>query len=411
MPRENSPHFQSSEAARRLQRGYGTTVQESRDGRSLSLLRASGVHHPWKTTAAWSATARQFVATVETGFVNAVCPLYRTTVLEQTGAGGPDFGLNPLTGQPFFSAGIFAQGSAKTVAVPIDVPLYLAPALTLPWQAIGPDGAGPVPDFFVNRGVPKTSFLPAVSEDGSAAPAPQIPSAYRLLRSCDLWIQQPRLALTSDITLQPGPATGISNVTQTLGVRSSLDVLRIFSGALPEQSQSFDPLAGTYEEPTWDQFLISTVFALSPLNAALFSNPDPSWQIFVRHHAFWHLAWDQPPLRQIPSDPGTPFIPPLAGGAAQLVINFLTASLNDMTDQALNILAGHSLAGSFWTVTGGGHDNTILTPTDSAPKYGLNKAARLEAEAAAQAAAVRAQQLDPAFPYQAERFPLSLLSA
>ena len=94
-----------------------------------------------------------------------------------------------------------------------------------------------------------------------------------------------------------------------------------------------------------------------------------------------------------------------------LITNSIIASLNDTTNQAINIVRAHSMAGTFWTATGGGSDATFPTATArTTDAFGLAKDARNKA---ARAAAVKSgalvDTLDPSFPYKASPFSLSLL--
>jgi len=239
----------------------------------------------------------------------------------------------------------------------------------------------------------------------------------RRVMSADVILHQPRLALTSQITFPVDLVLGSSIVTQTLSERAaaSNDALKVYSLPQLNPPQDYDSGEGdlqrSYEEQTWDETLICTVFLVSPPGAT--GKPDGAWIPFTKHALFWNLNWAQPELLPLVSDPGTTsWIPPLAGGAGSLVINSVVASLNDMTNQAVNIVTTHSLAGSFWTPTGGGSDATFpAVTTPAAPSSGFDKTAKSKA---AQAAALKAgalvDTLDPAFPYTALPFPLSLLS-
>ena len=396
-----------------LRAGNGTTTREALGGQAISLAaNRAGWKHPWQITPAWQAGAGHWAAVVKPGFVNEQAPVVRTRQDEQK-QDGRNFGLNPLTGRKFFSDPIFNHGpTVQPAQQVIDIPLYLSPAINLSFRAVGFDGGtSDVPQFFLDRGAAQAPSVNLESPSGDTAR----PAGLRLLRACDVWLHMPRLALTSDVTLAPGPATGISNVTQTLSVRSAApgDVLQVQAGTWVPPNASFDPLTFQYDEPNFDELLIGTVFLLSPPGLAEGSTPDGTWTWYVRHELFWNLNYQPGELVPLNSDPAIPFIPPLAAGAAQLVINFLGASLNDATTQALNILTAHSLAGTWWTPTGGG--SSAAFPPDaqiaSLPATGLDKNARLAAQRAAAAAARRAQQLDPDFPYRAISFPSSLLSA
>lgn len=382
-------------------------------GEAIAALPSSKWKHPWFTTPAWSGSAQQWVATVQPGFVNEQCPIYRATIAEQQALGNP-WENNPLTGEPFFSDSVFQQPTTATANVTtLDLPLYLTPAIALDCYNLGWDGdpSGAVPDFFVNLG---TARLAAGQSADTATP----PAGLRLLRACDLWLHQPRSALTSNVDLNPsGFITGQGSVQQTLSIASPgpTDVLRINQGFFRpiDQSAAIDPLSGDYNEPNFDELLISTVYLLSPPNTPIGAVPDGSWTPYVRHNLFWNLQWAQPFFQPVDSDPGTPFIPPLAGGVAQLAIGFLASSLNDATEQALNILTAHSMAGSFWTASGGGIDGNFAPLANAqavAAKLGPDKLQNAAAQLTVQAAQVAAVQLDPDFPFRAQGFNTALLN-
>ncbi len=389
-------------------------------GAAFSSRRDNAWRHPWQVTPGWSPEQRSWLAQIEPGFVNAHTPIYRKKLV---GKGpGRDFGTNPLTGEKYFSADVFSHSEPVPTAHSIDLPLYLLPQIPLSFYNIGFDGQPqlPVPSFFLDRNVAPAPPQPdalALLQDGGASldlnPPP--PPGLRLLRACSLILHQPRAALTSEITLQPGLVTGISNVTQTLGVRfpPSSDVLRVTTGYFNPVYSPLDVLEGIYEEPTWDELAIATVYLLSPPHTPPGTVADGTWQVFVRHALFWNLHYHTPNFRPAVNNTSVPFIPPLAGGAAQPVINLLTASLNDLTNQALNIVTAHSLAGSFWTATGGGHESVFPdpVPTSAAGKTGLDKDGRIARGTLLAAARKRARRLDPPFPFRGERFPTHLLNS
>lgn len=392
--------------------GHGASLSNVRYGQTISARATAKWLHPWCVRTAWNAVTKQWVATVKPGFVNGRCPVWRTSIKEQ----GLDFGTNPLTGKPYFSDPIFATETAAA-SRPIDIPLYLEPGIPLNFRGVGFDGAAqfPVPQFFRNRGVasaPESASIDNILAGNTGGEAP--PEGLRLLRACDLWVHQPRLALTSEITTGPGPVTGISNVTQTIGLRSATagDALRVLVGNFSPATAAagIDPLAGVYEEPNFDEIRIATVYLLSPPNTPSHSEPDGTWQPFVAHNLFWNLQHVVPWFRAYGGDPSVPFLPPLAFGVAQLVVNYLVASVNDILRDALNLVTANSMAGTFYTATGGGHSAKMPTAPATAETGGLNKSARLQNQRLAAARAKLAARLEPEFPYQAEPFDTALLT-
>lgn len=394
-----------------LRQGRGLTARQGLFGRSYNAAPSLREwRHPWSTAVEYSSISRQWHAVIKPGYVNADCPIYRTDTREQVSQ-GRDFGINPLTGQPFFSSFVFDRSRpAPGPVVSLDIPLYLAPAIPLrQWRALGYDSASgdAVPSFFQARGVSVAN--PEVTPE---------PRSLHLLRATDLILHQPRVALTSQISIQPGLLTGISIARQVLTTRQPLegDVLRVFSGTyrLPEQ---IDPLEGVYEEEAWDELKIATVYLLSPAGATPGSEPDGTWHPFIQHDLFWPLSWIPAPFFR-PVDVSNNFNPlsglaPLVGGLALPIINTFSATSNDLAQMALNLITARSQAGTWWTMTGGGHV-AVTPPAPPSEVTGLRAAQALRAAnalAAARADAATRRSLDPAFPYRAIGFPRARLTS
>ncbi len=395
-----------------LQPSSSARVQQTSLGSVLALERPSTKwQHPWQTALHWQADQARWIATVKPGFVNGGVPVYETTLPT---ADSRQWDINPLTGRPFFSDYIFANPDAVAGETSVAIPLYYHPALTLNFRALGFDGPGSaVPDYFARLGVGSTPVQTDPEEPVNlAAQAP--PKNNRLLRAADLVLHQPRQALTSSISGDP-----LSGYQQTLGIRAAAagDLLKVYCAASwsPISNAGTDPLAGDYEEPNYDELLLATVYLLSPPNAAPGSTPDGTWTPYVRHALFWNLSYTTPVLQIVPLDSSFDLtvISTLALGVAGLLINFFAASLEEATNTALNLLSAHTLAGTFWTPTGGG--STSVFPQDVVPpaqgKTGLDKTGRLAAQAAQAAAAIRSATLDPAFPFEGVPFDPSLLTS
>lgn len=398
--------------------GAGTTIVSGVDGHAISEKQRTPLRHPWFTLPRWHATrdGGQWTATVQPGFVNAYTPAFRATMAQHEALGNSVY--NYLTGNPLFPAALLGQSAAVQAIAPVDIPLYLAPVIPLTFRAVGFDGDSrfPVPQFFQNLGVGLAPALPTGDPSEPQPPAAAPPQHLRLLRACDVWLHQPRLGLTSDVQLNPaGLITGDPTVIQTLGVKSPApeDALRVLAGDMIPDTQSIDPLSADYVEPTFDELLISTVFLLSPPGTATGSDPDGTWQPFVRHNLFENLSWQHAEFHAPDVQITNVVIPPLAFGVASLVINSFGSAINQAAQNAANILKAASLAGSFWTPTGGGH--TALDPRPAVPAQsdaaGLNKAANLNAIGAAEYKAKREEVIEPAFPWQAIPFPIALLTA
>ena len=398
----------------RLRAGEGARIVRSPAGMAFSM-QSSTWHHPWGTTVCWDGAQKEWVAVVRPGFVNGRAPVVQTTGRRMQAT--PSF-LAPVTawdGAADIKQAATLASETETVDAdtPIFVPLYRNPLLPLVWGACGGEGVA-VPAYFSRR----ANWIATQGRDASAS-AESFAASGRQLVSGDIVLHQPRAALTSQFTFPVDLVTGSSIVTQTLSMRDAApnDQLKLVSMAEyrpPESYSGTDKLLGDYEEPTWDELLLARVYLLSPPNAT--GAIDGSWIPFVRHSVFWNLNWFQPLLRQLPSDSRIPNATAsfsfLAGGAGQLVINSIWASINDMTQGALNVLTAHSLSGTFWAPTGGGSDSAfpeVATPTP-VDHFGLSKDLRSKAaRVAALNAGVLLDSLDPVFPYRAIPFDLSLL--
>ncbi len=418
-----------------LRASHNTRIEQNQLGSNISMSRPRGWKHPWFTEAKWMPKKKAWAAFAVAGFVNGFAPMVRTPVGDLKEARGTFYGqlVDARTGaaeiaQLALLAISEADSSGLADTDQVNVPLYQNPPIGLyEWRNIGWDGTGAVPQFFQDRGVskPPTGVAAQLQSGGKiAADSLTPPKGNRLLRACDIILSQPRAALTSQITIQPdGLLLGTSNVTQTLGVRAALatDRLKIVSGTFNAYQQSqlnftsaADTLASDYEEKTWDEILVSTVYLLSPPNSASDAKPDATWQPFAKHSLFWNLLWSQPELTHafVSGDTFgtiTALAAHLGGGVASFAVTSIAASINDATQGAFNILQSKSLAGSFWTPTGGGTTSAYPATTAATAASGLDKAANAAARAKA-AKAKLTRSLDPAFPFEGQKFNISLLN-
>lgn len=389
--------------------------------------------HPWFTTPQWLPKRKSWAAFVLAGFVNGRAPVVTTTAGALREARGTFYGqlVDGRTGAAEIEQlALLAIGGEDDSGLPdstqIDVALYQNPPVGLfEWRKIGWDGAGAVPQFFLDRGVHKAPPGIANQLEGGAISMNSVtpPKGNRLLRACDIILHQPRTALTSHISIEYGIATGLSNVNQTLDLReaSPSDRLRLVTGTHNQIAQNglnftagTSLLASDYEEKTWDEILVSTVYLLSPPDLEPGSDPDATWQPFVAHSLFWNLFWAQPKFKAVIFDDifrslvGTVAV--IGGGSGFGAVNFIAASINDATQAAFNLLTSNSQSGSFWTPTGCGTTSTVPVTVPPPVDLGLDKAKKLTAKARQAAAEKRNRRLDPPFPYEGRAFNLSLLS-
>jgi hypothetical protein len=421
--------------------GRDAAVTRGPGGFSVALGQAHGWEHPWQTQMIWLGDLKQWVATVRPGFVNGNAPVVRAEAAAARALAKRGTFYNGLITARSGAADIARaaelareKGGDATDTSRLDVKLYNNPPIPLNFRSIGFDsGGGPgsaVPSFFKRLGVQEAPRSDSASIDAaidSAAAAiaagPGEPKkGNRLLRAADIVVHQPRLALTSTITFGPGLVTGVSNFSQTLGLRSAApgDRLKVF--ATPQWSTGdaagIDPLAHDYEEPAWDELLVAIVYLLSPPDAAPYSEPDGKWVPYVRHSLFWNLTYLPKTTLQVPQLDNSvgkliSIVNILGGGSGGFAANWLSASINDLTQDMLNLITAHSMAGTWWTATGGGSASEFPAETAAVATSanGWDKAARLQAKRIAAARAQKAARLDPPFPFRAVEFSPSLLNS
>lgn len=411
-----------------LRPARGTRLAENAIARSVSVDTETAWRHPWFTEAQWSPVGKKWVCFTKAGFVNGVAPVVRTTVGALREARGTFFGqlVDAKAGADEIAQLARLASSTDDYAGAddgdaIDVPLYKRPPIPLSsWTRVSK-----IPEFFADRGAvrPPPSGIDTSMGFVQITLTTPVPGA-RVLKSCDVMINQPRVALSSSIEITPsGAVTGMSLVNQTLAMRepSGGEKLRMQTGSykeLQEESGRFQGaarLVENYEEQTWDRMLIATVYVLSPPDADEEAAVDETWEPYVQHAQFWNLNWQQPLLREtmFNEDIFKPLLGTLSvlgGGVGFLWASTVTASLNDAMQGAYNVLTATSLGGSFWTPTGGGTAGEKgKKEAGGTMKKTLDKAENVAARERAKYAARQERRLDPPFPYHGEKFNTSLL--
>ena len=331
--------------------GQNCRVTYFPDGQRVEAVLGAAWRHPWFTSPEWLPQTQTqpgyWAARVKAGFVNGKAPVISTTV-----------GRAPTATLARERATKWQGVNLGSNQASIDSPLFDQPSIALAFRSIGSDGVDSeaVPKFFKELGVgdpPKD--ISSILASGGLIPADLNPvtPGNRLLRACDLVLIQPRVALTAQ-TVVSNPLVDSVSFTQTLDLREPYPSERLAVAARAKYESASDggiqPWSPTYEEPTWDEKLISTVYLLSPPNAALGSAPEATWTPYVAHHLFWNLNWAQPLAPDVPMPQPLTLIVPLAGGVAQPIINSILSSVNDVTQAFYNQIGAHSMEGRFWTV-------------------------------------------------------------
>lgn len=322
-------------------------------------------------------------AAIEPGFVNgrpAFLDMPAEWLAAQVTSGQAqerDFGINPLTGRPFFEAWVFNHGHTASTGPRTDrgpggpVRLTNAPApylvLTAWRDPAAPGtlsanddgevitGAGEgYPPFFATLGV-----RPAATGGKAGGAVKHDPSRTRELRAMDLVLIQPRLGSRLDYvagnpiatvsTEQISTAFLSDYVTQQNGRARVRATAKYTAPGDPDIEAIFGILLDA-GDPQFDELFMSTVWMVSPPDAGSEAVPDGTWEPYVQHRVFWNLHHAP---RNIPHGVGEDplvFIVPLALGTAQGVVNGIISVLNGMLDEALAFLnQSGDTRGQFWT--------------------------------------------------------------
>jgi hypothetical protein len=350
--------------------------------------------HPWRLSAEWDYTIKKWRIWVNPGFINGYPPTIAvpTDTLQKFEVmnfpqSQQSFGINPLTGKPYFSAFIFdkkkdpneKQTQQQVTASNDKSDLWITdpagPSLVAdqffnplaPTVAFAEDGTavvtpGSYPLFFKTAGVrPPDDTADTSAALGNAA-TKKVVSKFNgpetegtsELRSCDIVLIAEHYAIKDDV-YQADPSTG--NVTIISAAFTSPPTRFPFRLTLedrhsvqPAYPDILDKLAGNLDEPTFDTILIGRMFFVSPPNPPNGKDAvvDESWVPYGQHFCFWNLGYAQPNYMPAPHyDPITINIP-LAGGLATAIGNQFLAPLNDAQQNILNALNQSSSAGYFW---------------------------------------------------------------
>lgn len=311
--------------------------------RSVVTVDSDPWRHPWFCRVEWDGVDERWTLRVKPGFC-----------WSETGDADPEVtvpldlaGLETLDRLEISENASHDDDEEKVVAYLTEYPVI--PLGVDLFRSIGTDAVGTesergeaVPAFFSEQGV----MGPVVVRQGGDSGLIEIREgdvedrkSARLLRACDVVLSHDRsqrvtevvttnLANDSDgvavsVELQ-GNATGRSN--------PFLYAARQFSDQVESDYFAFLRSGGT--DPARDSIHIATIYLMSQRGAEEGSDPDGTWQAFVRHHVRWNLQYVQKTI-EISPDPVriTVPVPTLALGELGRVGGSIADDINDRTQQ------------------------------------------------------------------------------
>ena len=201
-----------------------------------------------------------------------------------------------------------------------------------------------VPDFFKRLGVAdaNTKIL--------ADPA----STTRLLRACDIVLNQPRVGLVNNVSIS-SQSIDTTLVSINPGFYTPPDrepsVISVAKYVRISQSPNFSDLFfQRFIDTPYDQIHLATAYLLSP---ALPLN-DPSdlsgWQCYFKYNCHHNLVYATQQIEKRDEFVPLALTVPLAGGVAQPIINYILAENNFFAQAALDFYQQRNLSGKFHAV-------------------------------------------------------------
>ena len=332
---------------------------------------ASTRPHPWQIRPVWhkdkKAKSGEWRGIVTAGLVNAIPAYVKMIYAEAPEEAKVRIILKSIgdLAEKKGSGEIPKDETKSTIPKPTDlVKIYLdeMAELKFNWRSIGSDsspdsvsgdaGSGgitgvfeKVPDFFKRMGVadanPKILGTPAESQ--------------RLLRACDIVLNQPRVGLTNTADISAAAIdTTLVSINPNFFVPSDTEP---YLTAIPKY---VSPSAGTtnfddlifqrfIDTPT-DQFHLATAYLLSPQLPLLDKENLAGWQCYFKYNCHHNLVHATQQIEK-----RTEFVPltltiPLAGGLAQPSINYILAENNFFAQAALDFYQQRKLNGKFYAI-------------------------------------------------------------
>lgn len=366
-------------ARNRVWRGLNARVELTPQGQRLSGRAASRWRHPWEIDCDF--LDGQWRGTVQPGFVNgrpAFIDMPAAWLRAQVANGSADerdFGINPLTGKPYFSAWVFnneAPTSKKDDVPGEGGPVRLtnepAPYLVLnAWRnplasrgisftTEGETIYGPgenYPQFFASIGV-----RPRAPGGGSNS-IPQDPLRTRELRAMDVVLTRPRPGSALTVTELNPLSDNFTHQLDTTYTTAYYDAqggrtkLTAVSKYVPLENETIESpflrLPMNAGDPQMDQLKVATIWMVSPAGYTEADVPDQTWEPYVQHFVFWNL-WHA--VRFTPPGPKLPPLKLVTGlglGILDYLANAFLSPINSAMDEANTFLNQSDMRGQFWS--------------------------------------------------------------
>ena len=213
-------------------------------------------------------------------------------------------------------------------------------------------GAGEgYPKYFESIGV-----RPAAKGGKLEDPTYEIdPYRTREIRACDVFLETPRAALTSQVTV-------LDPLIDSQSVRISSTIINSYlaNAKAPHELKAttkFTPILkptleermyGTAVEAQADQIKIATVWAVSAPDVGYSAEIDASWTLYPQYNVFWNLM--HAAKREVKSTPNDPLVLKTGLLAGDFLFAALLAPANAAYEEIAAYFNAGDYSGTYWTI-------------------------------------------------------------
>jgi hypothetical protein len=201
-----------------------------------------------------------------------------------------------------------------------------------------------VPDFFKRLGV----------ADASTDLLGQPAETQRLLKACDVVLNQPRVGLTNDVSISAAAVdTTLVNINPGFFVPPDREASVTATPKYVSQELALtfaDLLFQRFIDTPTDRLHLSTFYLLSPQLPLLDPSNLEGWQPYIKYNCHHNLVHATQQIERRAEFVPLSLVVPLAGGVAQPLINYILAEANFFAQAALDFFQQRKLNGKFTAV-------------------------------------------------------------
>jgi hypothetical protein len=201
-----------------------------------------------------------------------------------------------------------------------------------------------VPDFFKRLGV----------ADANTDLLGQPAETQRLLKACDVVLNQPRVGLTNDVSISAAAVdTTLVSINPGFFVPPDREASVTATPKYLSQEPALtfaDLLFQRFIDTPTDRLHLSTFYLLSPQLPLLDPSNLEGWQPYIKYNCHHNLVHATQQIQRRAEFAPLSLVVPLAGGVAQPLINYILAEANFFAQAALDFYQQRKLNGKFTAV-------------------------------------------------------------